>query len=251
MQIVAAVSFTLLVVCAWGVGVRLLLLARRTHGLPETCLGWTMVCLMGIGYPVAVAAQAESVLGVVPAKLAQNLSNAFINIAFALTYVFTWRVFRPKSTAALTFTLLAFATLVTHWLVIVRIVYGLESMADSIDATRHWALLSLVPGGIGYAWTAIESFRYRGLLKRRMALGLADPVIANRFLLWGFMGLATAASALVNVGFLLTHVDVVSSPIAQSMTSMTGVVQSALLYLTFLPPERYTRWLQGDAPARG
>jgi hypothetical protein len=32
---------------------------------------------------------------------------------------------------------------------------------------------------------------------------------------------------------------------------MTGLVQSALLYLTFLPPERYTRWLQGDALSRG
>jgi hypothetical protein len=250
MQAVAAVSFTLLVVCAWVVGVRLLLLARRTHGLPETCLGWMMVCMMGIGYPLAVIAQAEGLLGGVPAKLAQNLSNASINIAFALTYIFTWRVFRPRSPVATIFTLVACATFIAHWLVVVRIIYGLESMADSVDATRHWALLSLIPGGIGYGWSAFESLRYRQLLQRRMALGLADPVITNRFLLWGCMGVATAVSAVVNVAFLLTRVDVISSPMAQSITSMTGLVQSALLYLTFLPPARFTRWLQGESATR-
>lgn len=249
MQAVAGVSFALLVVSAWVIGVRLLLLARRTQGLPETCLGWIMVCLMGIGYPLAVVAQAESVLGVVPSKVAQNLSNAFINVAFALTYVFTWRVFRPRSAASMVFVLLACATLITHWLVIVRIVYGLESMAFAMDATRYWALLSLVTGCVGFTWSGVESIRYRLLLQRRIALGLGDPVIANRFLLWGCMGVVTGTSALVNVYFLLANVDVVTSPLAQSITSLTGVVQSALLYLTFLPPASYTRWLHGGARA--
>lgn len=249
MQIFAAVSFTLLVVCAWVVGVRLLLLARRTRGLPETCLGWAMLCLMGIGYPVAVASQAESALGIGPAKVAQNFSTACIDIAFVLTYVFTWRVFRPRSAAALTATLLACAVLVVHWFVVVRIVLGLPSLSNAVDATRYWALLSLVPGIIAYVWTAFESLRYRGLLKRRVALGLGDPVIANRFLLWGFMGIATASGALVNGYFLLAQIDVLASPLAQSIVSATGLVQSGLLYLTFLPPQRYKRWLHAGAAA--
>lgn len=251
MQLFAGVSFALLFLSAWVIGVRLLLLARRTHGLPETCLGWMMVCMMGIGYPVAVLAQAESALGVVPAKVAQNVSNAFINISFALTYVFTWRVFRQRSAGALVATLVACAVLVLHWLVVVRIVYGLDGMAHAVDATRYWALLSLVPGGLGYAWTAVESLRYRALLKRRVALGLGDPVVANRFLLWGLMGVATAAGAAANLYMLLAHIDVLASPTAQTVVSATGMAQSVLLYLTFLPPARYTGWLRGEATASG
>src|SRR5262249_16178730 len=37
----------------------------------------------------------------------------------------------------------------------------------------------------GVVWMSVESFRYGAMLRRRLRLGLADPLVANRFLLWG------------------------------------------------------------------
>ena len=34
-------------------------------------------------------------------------------------------------------------------------------------------------------WTGIESLAYSSALKRRLVLGLADPVVADRVQLWG------------------------------------------------------------------
>ena len=34
-------------------------------------------------------------------------------------------------------------------------------------------------------WVAIESFRYYGQQRRRLRIGLADPILSNRFLLRG------------------------------------------------------------------
>ena len=36
-----------------------------------------------------------------------------------------------------------------------------------------------------FAWTSSEALRYYGLMRRRFALGLADAVVVNRFLIWG------------------------------------------------------------------
>jgi hypothetical protein len=43
-------------------------------------------------------------------------------------------------------------------------------------------------GAAAYAWSAFEAFRYHGLLRRRVRVGLARPEIANRFLLLGLRG---------------------------------------------------------------
>ena len=46
-----------------------------------------------------------------------------------------------------------------------------------------------------YAWSAFESFRLWSMMRRRVALGLGDPALAHRFLLWG--GAAAAACRIV------------------------------------------------------
>lgn len=243
MQVVAGISFFLLISCAWLVGLRLLLMARRTGGVPETCLGWMLLVLMGIGYPLAVGAQAEAQLGLAIAKLLQVVSNALIDVGFALIFVFTWKVFRTGRAWAGALVLVAMAALLFHWIVVLRIVAGLETMSGAVNATRYWAQIPLTVGGFGSAWSAFESLRYHGLLRRRLSLGLADPVVCNRFLLWSGMGIAMMVGGLANTYFLLAQIDVLTSPIAQSVTAITGLVQTCFLYLTFMPPAFYTRWL--------
>lgn len=247
MQAIAGMAFIALLACAWTIGGRLLLLARRTRRLPEAALGGMLVGLMGIGYPLAVCSQAEAHIGVQAAKLCLHLGNLFINLGFLLVFVFNWQVFRPNSGWAKATTLLAAAVLILHFGSIIWVVGDLESLATSIEVTRHYALLTLGTSVVGYLWSAVESIRYRSMLERRVAIGLADPIVSNRFLLWSLMGAVTAIGSVANCYFLIAHIDVIRDPMAQAVVTATGIFQAALLYLTFVPPNFYTKWLSGDA----
>ena len=92
-------------------------------------------------------------------------------------------------------------------------------------------------------WTMVESYRYYALMRRRQALGLADPMVTNRFLLWGSASLGTAlATWTSSIGFFLPQrPDVIAAwePLLQTATATFGVATVALFYLTFFPPSWY------------
>jgi hypothetical protein len=248
-QAIAGIAFTLQLIAAWGVGIRLLRLSRRTGGLPEKLLGVMLLALMGIGYPMAIGAQAEASLGLFAAKCFQNLSNTLIDVGFAMIFLFTWKVFRAGSAWPRVLCVATVALLAFHVVGVAHTISSLESMGGAVEATRYWAVIPLGLGAGGFLWTGVESLRYHRLLIRRVALGLTGPLLANRFRLWGWMGLATALGAVANLGFLQAHIDVVSDPRALSVTCAVGLSQSVLLYLTFLPPRRYAAWIEGRTQA--
>lgn len=249
MQAVAGVSFVAVLISAWLVAVRLLWLAQRTRGLPEAALGAMLLCLMGIGYPLTVLAQAEATLGLTACKWIQTVSNALVDVGMGLPLLFTWWVFRRQSRVARTICLFAGFALAVHFGAAVRVAMNLERMADAVDQVALWAQIPLTVGALGFAWSGIESLHYRGLLARRASLGLGDPVVANRMALWGAMGLVTAAGAIANSAFLLLRIDVLGGdPMALAVTSCTGIAQAVLLWLAFLPPSGYVRWVSASRP---
>ena len=52
-------------------------------------------------------------------------------------------------------------------------------------------------------WGAAESLRYFSMMRRRAKLGLADPLVTNRFLLWG-LGIGAAMVGLRPIAELMT-----------------------------------------------
>jgi hypothetical protein len=115
-----------------------------------------------------------------------------------------------------------------------------------------WSQLGVLARGLAFLWAAIESFRYFGLLRRRLRVGLADPVLVNRFLLWG-IATSTAfgiyALALVNLLESSTH-DVaagVFGPTWALLTSVLGITSGVCTWLAFLAPTPYRRWLESYA----
>jgi hypothetical protein len=86
----------------------------------------------------------------------------------------------------------------------------------------------------GYLWTAAESFRcWRDY---RRARGL-DPVIVERFRLWGTS--AVAVVFWVAVAFIGED-----AAWARGIGSAFGIVSSVALWFAFQPPEFYQRWLR-------
>jgi hypothetical protein len=105
-------------------------------------------------------------------------------------------------------------------------------------------------------WVAVECFRYRALLRRRLRIGLADPVVVNRFLLWGVWSLATFANLMADLvarvlyrtwaGTTTEVVMEVIEPVVigtMAVTMVLGVVSAVTLFLTFFPTAAYRGWL--------
>jgi hypothetical protein len=99
-----------------------------------------------------------------------------------------------------------------------------------------------------YLWTSAEAFRYAALLRRRAAVGLGDPVVANRFLLWGCVGVFSSLSLLPSIVRQLQGSATIE-PLTQLLAAVAGLACSISLYLAFLPPKAYVAWLRGEGAA--
>lgn len=232
---IAGISTLLFIGVGGWVGVRLLVLARRTRGLPEMCLGFSMLLIVGVGYA----------LYIVPMVL--KLSDAFVSVCSALgilamsagwiaCWLFTWRVFRPHAPAALIASCVAIAVIAISGAAhAVQVIQDEQLRLSASDPT--WTIIRLCALTV-YLWCGIESARYWSMMKKRVGLGLADPVVANRFLLWAtVMGVSFSNIIVPTVAAVMGAPD--ESAGMRLWISLTGFVTAAALYLAFLPPRAY------------
>ena len=92
-------------------------------------------------------------------------------------------------------------------------------------------------------WTGVESLLYADAMKRRLALGLVDPVVADRVRLWGIaMVLASLMSAATIAGQLI-GIEIIATIPGAAGIACTGVVAGGAIYLAFFPPQFYRRWI--------
>jgi hypothetical protein len=247
MQGIAAIAIGLLVVGSIVVGVRLLVLHRRTGAAPELLLGGMLLLAVGVGYPLMIATPRVNPAWAGALKMTSALA---INTGFSLLFVFTWRVFQPQAAWARALTAAGVLTMLV------------SAMQQGIQVTTHGVLDTLsqplsavlLQGGpviVAYAWTAWESLRYHGMMRRRVRLGLADAAVSNRFLLWGMMALVVNTGVVVNFAAIAMHTNTLDTPWVLLLSSTTGLTQVVLLVLTFLPPRSYLTWVRARAAARG
>lgn len=91
-----------------------------------------------------------------------------------------------------------------------------------------------------YLWACAEPTAYYAKLRRRRRLGLADPVVGNRILLWALYGGAFAVSQLVWMAVVACFEDLTALDPVLVALSVGG---QAALWLAFMPPLPYRRWL--------
>jgi hypothetical protein len=239
----AGIAILLLVGVSLAVGVRLILFWLRAGGAPEILLGLMLFLSVGVGYPLLIAA--NQLHGEAP-RFLFVASLACVNGGFALLFVFTRRVFQPRSGWA---RLLAAAGILALTLNFAWHAFDALRGADIRMGSEvvGQSLLQILPVVVGYSWTARESIRYHGMMRRRLRLGIGDPLVCNRFLLWGAIGVTVAVGALINGAALIRHIDVLRSPVVLLASSCTGVTQAVLLFLAFLPPRAYQSWVAARA----
>jgi hypothetical protein len=244
LYVVSTAAFALI---AAVVGIRLILLSVKTARLAERLLGLGVLLTAGLGYGVMmVPAIGRSMLedpSAAPALYAHITTAGWVfhNLGVMCVIGFVVHVFRPRAVWAYVLALVMSITLWVGWGL-----YGRQGgMVDSLPHSGYWIVLTVV--GTYPFWTAAESFSYYIRMRKRVALGLADGLVANRFLLWGLASLTTAGSIwVVNIS-VLSGASVAASggnQIAELCllgTGVLGIATVAIYWLTFFPPAWYRR----------
>jgi hypothetical protein len=226
------------------VGTRLILLARRTHGTAEWCLGLALFAIAALAYPVLIAGAG---LDTGAKRAMAATGTALLGFGWSCLWVFTWTTFRREAAWARAIALAAIAAgaFFSGW----RVVRILGEDAASLQVPSLDGLGPQILALAVYLWTSVEAFRYWAMLKKRVRLGLADPTVANRFLLWGLMGVFSFSSLVVPIASAF-HRSPEMLTLSRLAVGVTGTVCSTVLYLAVLPPRAYLDWVRrATAPA--
>jgi len=248
---VVLLSIVLSVVACSLVGLRLLWLARRTRKLPELCIGVALCAF-------ALAQVSRIALGGLDDRLDSELllgAYVLMQVAYWLSQLglslFTVSAFDPRShwRWALLAGLAVLCTLSRSMMVHASAPRFLSGAPTQM--TPFWDPMAVAGFAVAFGWVAVESLRYHALLRRRLALGLADPVVTNRFLVWGAGAAATSVLVLVLLGLYLQGITLLANSLSASvLVTVSGMVMSVVPWLTFAPPAAYLRFVARRA-ARG
>ena len=244
MKLLAALGVVAFFLVGLGVGVRLLALWLRTRQLPELLAALAFLCLGPLAFTLSVTGSRLVEGSPDLARPLAALASASAGTGAACAAFFTIVVFRPESRIARVSAWLVAAALLGCWIGV--------GLSNGFDVRR-------APGGFRYAgqvlrlgillWAALEAFVYWSFMQRRVPLGLADPVVANRLALWG-VGMSMGAAALA-IGFFGGALRASGyTALFEASIAASGLVASASLYLAFSPPERYRAFVLRRAAAR-
>lgn len=225
------------------VGVRLLMLAQRTRELPEAALGAAFVLLGAIGYPLSTAARR----GLLPTDEANAtlmaVGFAAQNLACLAVYWMTARTFRAGVRWARGLVAAAGLAFLTSY-----VGHALDSgFVGNTTGSAYY--LGLVTRAGAFAWACFESLRQFGLARRRLALGLADPLVVNRFLLFGLGTGGVFAAFAIFLAAQLLHAKVAEAGWVLAATGAAGLFAAVPTWLAFLPPPFYRRRFEARLPA--
>jgi len=94
-------------------------------------------------------------------------------------------------------------------------------------------------GCVVMSWAGFESIRYYNMQRRRLALGLADPVVTERFRLWGVAILSADVITIVSAILMLAGIPMAGTPLGSMLVGSLGLVTAGCLWLAFVPPQFY------------
>lgn len=237
MALLALIGISLFAFASFVVGWRLLWLAHRTGMVPEKLIGGSLFLAGGLGTALLILA---GVAG--PARgVFSTAAMLAVDCGIVVLGVFTWRVFRPGlvgATLVATCTALLFLSFATDW--VSGHYLGVRRSGFSMTADYC--------GRLGmYGWASYESLRHYALARRRARIGLTEPLVANRFLLWG---LATLAALGIWLHSLWTELAQRSGQTEWYLVvTVLGSACALAIWLAFFPPRAYQRRFASTFPA--
>jgi hypothetical protein len=238
MLVLAAIGGGAFLLVSAVVSIRLLLLARRTRGLPELLIGSGLLILGAIGYPLSIVIERSAGAPALQTGLA--MCHAVLQIlgqgAIAL---FTLRVFRAQEgwARALVYGFLGGMVALAAWQSA-----GVGWAAYAATKAGPWANVGLF-SLFSLGWAGTEALLYHRKMVKRLALGLADAAAADRIRLWAVSILASFAIS-VTVLCLRATGHAMNAQAMGIVVGPLGLVSAITMWLAFLPPHRYLRWIE-------
>ena len=262
MLVLAGLVTALNLVLSLVVGLRLLARARRGWPAPELTLALYFLLSAFLSTPPQIVVYG----GMSDARLAVSEPAARALLAFAVLamaigsgaiYVFTWKTFRPERWWAKAIVAAGCAGLALG--------YAIEALHEGFAPVvfagpGHWiGWAGRTAAMLGVTW---ESYRYWRMLSRRLRLGLADPVVTNRFLLWAVWAACSTLNYVADLAsrslYWLVYETV--QPVPEYLDAMVGptiivtmvlgAISAITLFLTFFPSPAYRRWIETRSAAR-
>lgn len=241
LSLLRMIGFAALGVVALAVGVKMLSLTWRTREFPEAAIGVHILLLM-LGYTVEfVGIEGTARFGIL-AVLLRGIGNLCYVVAILVYLLFTWQVFRPGSRVAAVVACASILALVVGWSGEV-FTSDFDFGADRFRAPWFW--VAFVPRLVCMGWATFEALYEYRRARRRTRLGLSDPLVTNRFLLWG---LAALSEFLIYVAVMSGILRGVPSNFLNGGTALIvsalGMSAAITILLAFLPPRAYCRWIE-------
>ncbi len=235
METLAALGGGAFVLASLVVGGRLLLLAMRTGELPEFAVGIALLLMGGIGYPAAAVARGAPDLGALARVSLSAGAMVCMVLGTAGIAVFNWRVFRPhrRWAARLVAGLVAALVASFTWQALTPgFVAAAENRGPGLRTVE-------VLAGVSLAWAALESTSYALKLRRRLALGLVDPLLADRVRLWSVAIVSAQILNAASIAAAAVGTDIATWRYGGALIGPIGLFAALSMWLAFLPPARY------------
>jgi hypothetical protein len=247
--VVAGAAQIVYLTAAFVLSGHLLNRARRSRDLAPLLLGLQLLFAMGFGYLLCGAGTALALLAKDPSprlvSLLLGTGNAATMVGLGAALLFEWRVFWPAERWPLALGGAFLAAMAVGWL-------GSAATGAFETGLYRNAWFLLLNGGMLAVnlWVGIEPLVYHAKLRKRIRLGPAEPLIVNRFLLWGLGSLARAA--LIVMGpvceWVMLQLDgearLTFSAAGMALASALGLATSLAYWLTFNPTAAYVRWVE-------
>jgi hypothetical protein len=121
---------------------------------------------------------------------------------------------------------------------------------EGFSISNGWFWFEWVGFTLPFAWAGSEAFAQYLQARRRVRLGLCDPVVCNRYLLWALFGTLQVCLSLVLLPQYAEYES--TNEFTASWDALYGTIEIAslvMIWLVFFAPAFYQRWINGNAPA--
>jgi hypothetical protein len=233
---------------------RLIALWRRSRLAPEGFLAIFFLAF-GVGIPLRLSLIRNTAVS--PAWLETLNACAVVCLLTAVTslILFTRNVFRPNSARARAFAGLVIAICIGC----IGVMAWEGAFADPLHPATMIANMIVLPA---FWWAFIECGSHYRKMRRQTHLGIGDPLVRNRFLLWSLWTGAFSVLPTFALGVKLFLVAVtpegqtaVATPALLAFTKLLALAclttAGTSIWLSFFPPVAYTAKVLGRAATTG
>ena len=102
---------------------------------------------------------------------------------------------------------------------------------------------------LSMGWAFVECARYHLMLRRRLRLDLADPVVTDRFRLYAVGTLLGLITNVVGWVFWCFGLEMLTDPLGAPLLGLLGAGSAVYMWLAFLPPRAYLARVKARAAA--